>query len=80
MTQAADNEDVRSNLDRMNKQCKNMEGEMAESQERCAEMQTQISLMNNEKRRMEADIGMMHGEIDEANNRYQEAEERWEWV
>jgi len=69
-------EDVRALLETSERARKNAEGELHECSSRINELTINITAMSNDKRRLEADLAAMHGDLDEAMNARRGAEER----
>ena len=55
---------------------KNAENELGETSARLTEVQLQVTVLTNDKRRMEADIAAMQSDLDDALNAQRAAEER----
>lgn len=55
---------------------KNAETELYETSTRVNELNISVTTLTNDKRRMEADLSAMHGDLDEALNARRAAEER----
>ena len=55
---------------------KNAENELADTSSRLTEVSLQVTALTNDKRRMEADITAMQGDLDDALNARSAAEER----
>lgn len=69
-------EDVRALLETAERARKNAEGECHDAGIRINELTISITTITNEKRRLEADLGGMQGDLDEAMNARRAAEER----
>lgn len=69
-------EDVRSLLETAERSRKNAEGELYEAGARINELTISITTISNEKRRLEADIGGMQADLDEAVNARRASDER----
>jgi len=69
-------DDVRALLETAERARKNAEGELHDAGVRINELTISITTITNEKRRLEADLGSMQGDLDEALNARRAAEER----
>lgn len=69
-------DDVRALLEAAEKGRKHADGELHEAVSRISELTVAITTLSNDKRRIEADVGSMHADLDEALNARRAAEER----
>lgn len=61
-------EELRGALEASDRARKHAENEMNEAQARVSELTMQVNTLTNDKRRLEGDIGVMQGDMDEAIN------------
>lgn len=68
ITITAELEEVRSQLELSDRARKNAESELNDANTRISELTLMVNTLTNDKRRLEGDIGIMQGDLDEAVN------------
>ncbi|XP_077979909.1 myosin-7-like isoform X2 [Glandiceps talaboti] len=69
-------EDLRAAFEQSDRARRSAENELIDASDRVNEMSTQISTLNSIKRKLEAEVGGLHTELDEAFNEARNNEER----
>lgn len=65
---ASEVEEIRSQLELSDRARKNAESELNDANGRISELTLSVNTLTNDKRRLEGDIGVMQGDLDEAVN------------